>query len=63
MSIVILPDPVLTTIASNRNLTTLDHLQHSLPTLWVFAERYGDEVLVLVKTIDEEERCQKEAKK
>lgn len=62
-SVVILPDPVLTTITSNCNLTSLDHLQCSLPTLWAFAERYGNEVLALVKTIDKEERFQKEAKK
>jgi hypothetical protein len=43
------PWSLLTAIASNR----IDHLQHTLPTPWAFAERYGDEVLALVETIDE----------
>jgi len=60
---VILPDPIVTTIASNCNLTTLNHLQHTLPTPWAFTEQYGEEVLELVRCVDEEERHQKEIKR
>ncbi|KIJ61474.1 hypothetical protein HYDPIDRAFT_31340 [Hydnomerulius pinastri MD-312] len=62
-SAVVLPDPVLTTIASNRQLTTLHDLQTALPTTWVLAERYGEEVLGLVRRIDDEDRAAREAKR
>lgn len=62
-SIVVLPDPVLTSIASNRQLETVTQLRDDLSTPWVFAERYGQDVLDLVKKLDEEEQQRKEAKK
>lgn len=59
----ILPDPVLTTIASNRQLKTSDDLRLSLPTPWAFIDRYGQQVLNLVAKLDANDRAHREAKK
>ncbi|KAI9459547.1 hypothetical protein HD554DRAFT_2176944 [Boletus coccyginus] len=59
----ILPDPVLTTIASNRQLKMSDDLQLSLPTSWAFIERYGQQVLNLVAKLDANDHAHWEAKK
>ena len=62
-AIVILPDPVLTTIASNRHLKTIADLRESLPTPWAMVEDYGQEVLNLVAHLDEEDCRRRELKK
>lgn len=53
--IVLLPDDPLTTIASNRRLKVLDDLRTAVGTSWAFVDVYGEEVLALVKKMDEED--------
>ncbi|KAG9310613.1 P-loop containing nucleoside triphosphate hydrolase protein [Chiua virens] len=55
--IALLPDGPLTTIASNRRLELLDDLRVALGTSWAFVDAYGEEVLALVKKMDEEDKC------
>ncbi|KAF8129868.1 hypothetical protein EV363DRAFT_1336905 [Boletus edulis] len=54
--IALLPDGPLTTIASNRRLKVLDDLRTVLSTSWAFVDTYGEEVLALVKKVDEEDK-------
>ena len=54
--IALLPDGPLTTIASNRCLKVLDNLRATLGTSWAFVDAYGEEVLALVKKMDEEDK-------
>ena len=62
-SAVILPDPILTSIASNRRLATSHDLETLLSVKWAFLERYGDEVLSLVRAMDDEDSQLREMKK
>ena len=62
-SAVILPNPVLTCIASNRHITTILDLRTLLPVKWAFQEWYGHAVLGLIAKIDEEYHHQREAQK
>jgi len=54
--IALLPDGPLTTIASNRCLKVLDDLRTALATSWAFVDVYGEEVLALVKKLDQEDK-------
>lgn len=54
--IALLPDAPLTTIASNRRLKVLGDLQAVVGTSWAFIDAYGEEVLGLVKKMDEEDK-------
>ena len=62
-SAVILPDPILTSIASNCRLTSIHDLATLLPVKWMFLERYGDEILTLVRRMDDKDRERCETKK
>ena len=62
-SAVILSDPILTSIASNRCLASIHDLATLLPVKWVFLERYGDEILTLVRRMDDKDRERRETKK
>ena len=62
-SAVLLPDPILSALASKRSLTTIDNLQTGLPCPWVFAEKYGEEVLAVVKQLDEDYDAKRTADK
>ena len=52
--ITLLPEGPLTTIASNHCLKVLDDLRVTLGTSWAFVDAYSEEVLALVKKMDEE---------
>ena len=54
--IALLPDGPLTTIASYRRLKVLDDFQSVLGTSWAFIDAYGEEVLTLVKKMDDEDK-------
>ncbi|KAF8446420.1 P-loop containing nucleoside triphosphate hydrolase protein [Boletus edulis BED1] len=54
--IALLPDGPLTTIASNRRLKVIDDLRAVLGTSWAFINAYGEEVLALVKKMDEDDK-------
>ena len=62
-SAVILPDPILTCIASNCCITTILDLRTLLPIKWAFQEQYGHAVLGLIAKIDKEYHHQHEAQK
>ena len=62
-SAVILPDPILTSIASNSCLATSHNLETFLSVKWAFLERYGDEILSLVRVMDDKDSHQCETKK
>ncbi|KAJ7745181.1 P-loop containing nucleoside triphosphate hydrolase protein [Mycena maculata] len=51
----ILPDKILTTLASKR-IRTLDEMAEKLPIPWMFAQRHGQEVIDLLKRIDQVRR-------
>ena len=54
--IALLPDGPLTTIASNFRLKVLNDLQATLGTSWAFVAAYSEQVLALVKKMDEEDK-------
>ncbi|CDO69447.1 hypothetical protein BN946_scf184817.g7 [Trametes cinnabarina] len=59
----ILPDRTLQTIASQqRGIKTIDDLRPLLKPPWPFLELHGDEVLQLVKKLDEEDEQQRHAR-
>ena len=58
-----LPDTILTTIASNRQLKTLNDLQSTLPTPWALVDRYGQQVLDLIRNLDDEDTASRESNK
>jgi len=51
---ILLPDPILSALTSKHSLTTINSLQTSLPCPWVFAEKYGEEILAVVKKLDKD---------
>lgn len=51
-SAVILPDPILTTLASNARIQTLQDMSNTLGERWIFFDRHGDEVLKLLQAAD-----------
>ena len=51
-SAVILPDPILTTLASNARIQTLQDMSNTLGECWIFLDRHGDEVLKLLQAAD-----------
>lgn len=62
----ILPDKALTKLARCAHLQTVDDIKTHIPG-WIWVERYGDEVLNLMKPIDEawveEHKREKQEKK
>lgn len=65
----ILPDPILTVLATKTSLKTVDDLL-ALKTPWIFAEKHGEEVLEVVRRVDmarkaalEQAKAEKSAKK
>ncbi|KAF8335511.1 hypothetical protein F5887DRAFT_823264, partial [Amanita rubescens] len=56
---VLLPDPVLMTLASHVNLKTVDDLSTLTPP-WIYASRHGQEVLDLLQHLDSDERQERE---
>ena len=60
-STVLLPDPIIKKITSNAQIKTIDDLKTLKPS-WVFAERHGQEVLDLLKKLDQHNHEHKEKK-
>ena len=52
MSAVILPDPILTTLASNARIQTLQDMSSALGERWIFLDRHSDEVLQVLQAAD-----------
>jgi chemotaxis protein histidine kinase CheA len=59
----ILPDPILTTLASNARIQTLDDMDAVLNPRWIMTKRHGQEVLDLLKRLDEIEITERERTK
>ena len=59
----LLPDTTLTALASNGTIRTLTDLKDALKTPWIFADRHGEEVIQLLRKVDEERLQEMEAKK
>ncbi|KAH7925762.1 hypothetical protein BV22DRAFT_1128801 [Leucogyrophana mollusca] len=60
----ILPDQPLTTIASNRHLTySLDELKQGVSGMWALVDRYGQDVIDVLKRLDDEDKALRHAKK
>lgn len=60
---VVLPNPTLTTLASNAYIRTLEDLDNILNPPWVMGRRHGAEVLTLLRSLDEAERALREQTK
>lgn len=62
-SVVILPDPTLTALASNARIRTIDDIQQTLKPPWIFASKHGQEVLELLEKLDKVEKEGREHEK
>jgi bloom syndrome protein len=51
-SVVILPNPTLTALASNARIKTIDDMQQALKPPWPFTSKHGHEVLELLQKWD-----------
>jgi superfamily II DNA helicase RecQ len=60
---VIMPNPTLTTLASNARIRTIDDMEAMLNPLWIMARRHGEEVLGILHEIDEQEKAARERAK
>ncbi|KAJ7272231.1 hypothetical protein C8J57DRAFT_1507080 [Mycena rebaudengoi] len=58
----ILPDPNLTTLASNARIRTVDDILSTVKPPWIFATRYGPEILALLTKLDSLEKDARTAK-
>jgi hypothetical protein len=59
----LLPDTILTTLASNGTIRTLSDLKGALKTPWILADEHGEEVIELLRKVDEDRLREMEAKK
>lgn len=55
----ILPDPVLTALASSRRISTVDDLR-TLSAPWLLAQRHGQEVIDVLARVDNAEKAERE---
>ena len=62
-AVAILPDMVLTSLASNARIQTLEDLIKNLNPPWMMARRHGQEVLDLLKMLDDNERTERQRDK
>jgi hypothetical protein len=62
-AVTILPDPILTTLASNARIRTIDDIESSINPPWIMARRHGGEILLIMKSIDDAERETREQAK
>lgn len=56
----LLPDSILTTIASNARFKTMGDLREGLRQPWIFLEAHGEEILALLRELDEVERADRQ---
>lgn len=62
-AVVLLPDNILTKLASNARLFTLEDLQQEIKPPWVWASIHGEEVLQLLKRHDDNLMAERETVK
>lgn len=60
---VILPNPILTTLASNTRIQTVDDMVSVIKPPWIMARRHGEEVLRLLRMFDEAAKEEHEKEK
>ena len=58
-----LPDKILTTLASNARIRTVDDMINILQPPWIYARRHGQEVLDLLSGLDKAEKADREQAK
>lgn len=59
----LLPDAVLTKLATKARIQTLDDIKGEVGMSWALAKTYGEEVLAMLKEIDNKRNAEKNAKK
>jgi hypothetical protein len=59
-AVTILPDPTLTTLASNARIRTVEDMQNCINPPWVMAQRHGNEILEILKRLDDTEKAARE---
>jgi len=59
----ILPNPILTTLASNAHIRTVEDIVTIINPPWIMARRHGEDVLKLLKTLDDAAREEHEREK
>lgn len=62
-AVTLLPEAALTTLASNARIRTIENIEATLNPPWVMARRHGDEVLAILKRIDDAEMASREKEK
>jgi hypothetical protein len=62
-AVTISPDPILTTLASNAHIHTIDDIENSINPPWIMARQHGGEILLIMKSIDDAERETREQAK
>lgn len=62
-SVVILPDPTLTALASNARIKSVADMQQVLKPPWVFASKHGPEILELLEKLDKADKEGRECEK
>ena len=62
-TVTLLPDPILTTLASNAHICTIEDIETKVNPRWIMAQRHGSEVLEILKRYDDAERTERERAK
>jgi hypothetical protein len=62
-AVTLLLDPTLTTLASNARIHTIEDIESCLNPPWIMARRHGNEVLILLKAIDDAEKLAREGER
>ncbi|EGO22094.1 hypothetical protein SERLADRAFT_409728 [Serpula lacrymans var. lacrymans S7.9] len=60
---VLIPDPTLTSLASNRRWKSLEEICEVLPAPWALVDRYGEEALKVLADVDHQDKELREAAK
>ncbi|EGO30819.1 hypothetical protein SERLADRAFT_412410 [Serpula lacrymans var. lacrymans S7.9] len=61
--VVLIPDPTLTSLASNRRWKTLEEIREGLPAPWALVDQYGEEALKVLADVDHQDKELREAAK
>ena len=59
-AITVLPDPTITTLASNARIRTVEDMNKCINPPWIMAQRHGDEILEIIKRLDDAEKATRE---
>jgi hypothetical protein len=59
-AVALLPDPILTTLASNARIRTIGDIEMMVNPRWIMAQRHGDKVLKILKLYDDVEQVSRE---